>query len=444
METPDSTERRTLRRLWGSVGVSLIGTQVTTLALPLTALAALHASAGQVAALAATGTAPFLLLGLPAGAIVDRCRPRRLMVSADLIRAALLISVPLAFAAGVLTLPHLYVVAAGIGALSVPFDVASLSVLPALVRPGRIAAANVRLEATRAIAETGGPALGGALVQAITAPVALVVDAVSYLLSALLLHGLPALPPAAPAGAREPLVAQIRAGIRFCLTHRYIRPLAMAAAWMNFWTQALLAVFITYAVRHLHLPAAAVGVVLGVANLGYLGGSLLTPWLNRRIGLGLTIALGVLLHGAYFGAALAPRTHPLPWLIGGFLVAAAGQGIWNVDAVSLRQTTTPAPMLARMNATNRFLIWGTMPLGAGAGGLLAAGIGLHATVAVAGAAIPFGTLAVLLSAVRPLRTMPAAPAEAAPDEAAPAEAAPDETATDETAPATEESALAGA
>jgi MFS family permease len=410
MDTPDPVERRHLRRLWGSVGVSLIGTQVTMLALPLTALHSLHASAGQVAALAATGTAPFLLLGLPAGAIVDRWRPRRLMVSADLARAALLISVPLAYAADALTLLHLYVVAAGIGALSVPFDVASLSVLPALVRPDRIATANVRLEATRAVAETGGPAIGGALVQAVTGPVALVVDAVSYLLSALFLRGLPALPAQAPAGAREPLLAQIRAGIRFCLAHHYIRPLAIAAAWMNFWTQALLAVFITYAVRQLDLSAAAVGVVLGVANLGYLGGSVLVPWLNRRIGLGWAIAAGVLLHGAYLPAALAPRDHPLPWLIAGFMVAAAGQGIWNVDAVSLRQTTTPGPMLARMNATNRFLIWGTMPLGAAAGGLLAAAADLHTTVTVAAAAIPLAAVAVLLSAVRPLRTMPTAPA----------------------------------
>ncbi|GAA1806955.1 MFS transporter [Planosporangium flavigriseum] len=415
-------ESRHVRRLWGSVGVSLLGTQVTMLALPLTALTVLHASPAQVAALAAAGTAPFLLLGLPAGAIVDRCRPRRLMVVADLARAALLISVPLAFAAGALTLAHLFVVAAGIGALSVPFDVASLSVLPALVRPAHIAAANVKLESTRAVAETGGPALGGALVQAVTAPIALIVDAASYLLSALLLRGLPALPAAAPTGTREPLLAQIRAGIRFCLTHRYIRPLAIAAGWMNFWTQALMAAFITYAVRQLHLPASAVGVVLGVANLGYLGGSLLVPWLNRRIGLGPTIALGALLHGAYLLAAAAPHARPLPWLIAGFMLAAAGQGIWNVDAVSLRQTTTPGPMLARMNATNRFLIWGTMPLGAAAGGLLASATDLHTTVTVAAVAIPFATVAVLLSAVRRLRTMPASPTTApAPNENAPDE-----------------------
>ncbi|WP_433616618.1 MFS transporter [Dactylosporangium sp. CA-139114] len=409
-----SQEQRWVRRLWGSVGVSLLGTQITVLALPLTALGVLHASAGQVAALAAAGTAPFLLLGLPAGAFVDRWPPRRLMVWADVARAVLLLSVPLAVVADVLTLPHLFAVAAGVGALSVPFDVAALSVLPALVQPGRVAAANVKLEAARAVAQTGGPAVGGALVQAITAPAALVLDALSYLASAVLLRGLPALPRADNAGRQARLLRQMRAGIGFCLTHRYIRPLALGAGWMNFWTEALMAVFITYAVRDLHLPAAAVGAVLGIANLGYLAGSMLVPWLNRHLGVGRTIALGVLLHGAYLLAALAPIAHPLPWMTVGFMVAAAGQGIWNVDAVTLRQTTTPGPMLARMNATNRFLIWGTMPLGAAAGGLLASGgLGLPATVAVAAGAVPLAAVAVLLSAVRTLRAMPSAPVDGA-------------------------------
>lgn len=386
--------------------MSLLGTQVTMLALPLTALGVLHASAGQVAALAAAGTAPFLLLGLPAGALVDRWRPRRLLVAADLARAALVATVPIGYLTGTLTLVQLYVVAALVGALSVPFDVTALSVLPALVRPDRITTANIRLEAARSVAQTGGPAVGGLLVQALSAPVALLVDVVSYLASALLLRGLPPLPPSAGDRPREPLTRQVRAGVRFCMTHPYVRPLALAAGWTNFWAEALLAVFITYAVRQLRLPAASVGVVLGVANLGYLAGSMAVPWLNRRLGLGRAIALGAGLHGAYLMAALAPPSLPLPLVTAGFLLAAAGQGIWNVDAVSLRQASTPGPMLARMNATNRFLIWGTMPLGAAAGGLLAPHLGLRGTIVLAAAAVPFAAVPILLSAVRRLRVLP--------------------------------------
>jgi MFS family permease len=394
------------RRLWGSVGVSLVGTQVSLLALPLTAIGVLHASAGQVALLAAAGTAPFLLLGLPAGAWVDRWARRPLMVRTDLLRALLLVSVPVAYAAGVLTLAQLYLVAFGVGALSVFFDVAALSVLPALVSHEQIAPANGQLEVARATAQTTGPALGGALVQAVTAPVAVALDAVSYLASAVLLRGLPELaPPPAPA-QRERLGRQIRDGLRFCLRHPYIRPLAAGAAWMNFWTEALLAVFVVYAVRELHLTPAVVGVVLAASNVGYLVGSLLVPRLNARVGVGPAIAVGAALNAGFVPVALAPRAWTVAWLTAGFTVTAIGVAIWNVNAVSLRQASTPPALLARMNATNRFLIWGTMPLGAAAGGLLTGLAGLHATIVVAALAAPASAVPILLSAVRRVRVMP--------------------------------------
>ncbi|MEU6370356.1 MFS transporter [Streptomyces sp. NPDC046931] len=253
------------RALWAASGVSLIGTQVSVLALPLTALIALHASAFEAALLTAAGTAPFLLLGLPAGAWADRWPRRTLMVACDLGRAVLLASLPAAQMAGALTLAQLYLVALGVGVLSVFFDIASLSVLPSLVDGDRIAPANARLETVRAAAQTSGPAIGGTLVQLLTAPFALALDALSYLASALLLRGLPPLPaPAAPKRAAGTLT-QIGEGIRFCLNHPYIRPLAIGAAWLNFWTEALLAVFLTYAVRELHLSAARVGTVLALA-----------------------------------------------------------------------------------------------------------------------------------------------------------------------------------
>src|SRR6478736_301200 len=367
-------------RLWGSVGVSLLGTQVSLLALPLTALGVLHASAAQVALLAAAGTAPFLVLGLPAGAWVDRWSRRALMVRTDLLRGALLASVPAAYLLGVLTLAQLYVVAFGVGALSVFFDVASLSVLPAL---------------------------GGVLVQALTAPVAVVLDAVSYLASALLLRGLPELPAPPAPERREPLLRLVGEGLRFCLSHRYIRPLATGAAWLNFCVEGLLAIFVTHAVRDLHLSAATVGLVLAGANVGYLLGSLLVPRLNARIGVGRAIGLGAAMHLGFLLVAFAPGTWTVAWLTLGFAITAVGLAFWNVNAVSLRQATTPSAFLARMNASNRFLIWGTMPLGAGAGGFLAGVLGLHAAVISFSIGAPLSAVPVMLSAVRSVRTMPA-------------------------------------
>jgi len=406
MAADDVGRRGGFARLWGSVGVSLLGTQVTLLALPLTALGALHASAGQVALLAAAGTAPFLLLGLPAGAWVDRWPRRALLVRTDLLRAALLVSVPVAYLVRALTLAQLYVVACGVGTLSVFFDVAALTILPTLVPRGQLTQANGRLEAARATGQTAGPAIGGVLVQALTAPVAVAVDAASYLVSALLLRGLPDVPaPPRPAG-RDPLVSMVVEGLRFCLTHRYIRPLALGAAWLNFCVEGLLAVFVTHAVRDLHLTAATVGLVLAGANIGYLVGSLVVLRLDARIGVGPTIALGAGLHIGLLLVAFAPAAWTAGWLTLGFATPSAGLALWNVNAVSIRQATTPPGLLARMNASNRFLIWGTMPLGAGAGGLLADLAGLPAAVTVFAIGAPLSAIPVLLSAVRSLRTMP--------------------------------------
>ncbi len=393
-------------RIWGSIAVSLMGTQVSLLALPLTALAALDASPSQVALLAAAGTAPFLVFGLPAGAWVDLWSRRALMVTADLVRGVLLASVPLAWLLGVLTLGQLYVVAFAIGSLSVLFDVASLTVLPALVPRRQIAAANGRLEAARAVAQTSGPGLGGVLVQLLTAPVAVVIDAFSYLVSGVLLRGLPPVPPAGRPVEREPLVRQVTAGLAFCLRHRYIRPLALGAAWMNLWVEAFMAILVTYAVRDLGLSAATAGVVLAGSNIGYLLGSLLVPRLNRAWGVGRSIAVGAALQVGFVVAALARFGLPAFWLTVGLAISAAGTGIWNVDAVSLRQATTPAPMLARMNASNRFLIWGTLPLGAALGAWLASTIGLADTALLAAVAAPVSALPVLFSAVRGVGAIP--------------------------------------
>ena len=394
------------RRLGGSVGISLLGSEITVLALPLAAVTVLDASADQVALLAAVGTAPFLLLGLPAGAWVDLWPRRAVMVRCDVVRGLLLATVPLAHALGVLTLTHLYVVTFAVGALSVFFDVAVLSVLPALVQRDRLSAANGALEAARAGAQTTGPAAGGVLVQILSAPVAVLVDAVSFLASALLLRGLPPLPAPPRPDRQTSMRRQVAEGLAYCLRSPMIRPLALGGAWLNFWTHALLAVFVPYAVRDLGLSAAVVGLVLALSNVGYLLGSLVVPWLNAQLGVGPAIVAGVALHGGLVAVALAPGGTPLPWLIAGFGLQAMGAAIWNVDAVSLRQAATPEALLARMNATNRFLLWGAMPLGAAAGGLLTTVAGLPAAVLVAAVAVPCCAVPLLGSGLRRVRAMP--------------------------------------
>ena len=386
-----------------------MGSQVTLLAFPLTAVLALHASASEVAALAAVGTAPFLVFGLPAGVWIERWSLRRLMVLTDLARAVLLAAVPVAFALHALTMMQLYAAAFAVGVCGVFFDVAALSVLPAIVPPARIAAANSLVEVVRAGAQTSGPALGGLLVHALTAPFAVLADAISYLLSAGLLRRLPDQRVSGASPFRGPLWREVRAGVRFCLRHPYIRLLAGGAAWINFWVEALMAVFLTYAVRDLHLSAAAIGVVLAVSNVGYLLGSLLVPRLNARIGVGPAIVVGVALNAGLVLVAAAPRTQPLPWLVTGFTVFAAGSALWNVNAVSLRQASTDLAMMARMNASNRFLIWGTMPLGAAAGGVLASVLGLGSAMLVAAVALPLVAVPLLRTGLMAVVDMPQHP-----------------------------------
>ena len=405
---------RVFARLWAATGVSLLGSQVTLLALPLTAVVVLHAPAVQVAALAAAGTAPFLLLGLPAGVWMERWSLRRLMVLTDLVRAALLAGVPVAYLLGHLTMAQLYAVAFGVGACGVFFDVGALSVLPILVPPTRLAAANGAVEMSRALAQTSGPAIGGVLVRLLTAPVAVLVDSMSYLLSAALLRGLPDVRPGNLSPFRGPLLREVRGGLAYCLRHPYVRALAGGAAWINFWVEALLAVFVPYAVRDLHLGAAVIGLVLALSNVGYLAGSAAVPLLNRRIGVGPTIVLGAALNGGLVLAALAPAGRPVPWLVAGFTVFAVASALWNVNAVSLRQASTEPGMMARMNASNRFLIWGTMPLGAAAGGTLASLLGPGAAVLVAGAAAPLVAVPLLRSGLRGVTRMPGAEPSTAP------------------------------
>jgi len=414
-----ATGRRTRRRLrwsapdrlWAAAGVSAVGTQLTLVAMPLLAVAVLRASAAQTALLAAAGTAPFLLLGLPAGAWVDRWDRRRVMVVTDLLRAAALASVPAAAALGVLTLAHLAVVAFIVGALGVLFDVAALSAVPAVVAADDLTRLNGRLEVARAAAQTTGPAAGGALVQAVSAPFALLLDAVSYVGSALVLRRLPALPPAGRPVAGGTL-RQVRDGLAFCWRHPYVRPLAMGAGWMNLWSEGLLGLLVPWAVLDLGMTAAGVGIVLAGANVGYLLGSATARAVTARLGVGPSIVLGAALS---LGLVLVALPVPVPVAVRlavALGASAAGSALWNVNAVSLRQATTAPEMMTRMNATNRFVIWGTMPLGAALGAALAARTGAAAAVVTCALAAPLCALPVAFSAVRRVRSMPGRPVAA--------------------------------
>jgi MFS family permease len=407
-------------RLWGAQSVSLIGTQITALALPLTAILLLDASPIEVGLLASLQYLPFLLVGLPAGSIVDRLRRRPVLIVADIGRAALLVVIPLAAWTDQLQLVMLYPIAFLVGVLTVFFDVANQSYLPSLVHSGKLVDANAKMELTYSGAQLSGPGLGGVLVQVFTAPFAILLDAISYLFSAVLLMTVRHREPAPPSGRLvdlRRLAKDMVAGLRFVVGHKLIRPLAIATGTSNFFYLFGMvgAVLILFAVRELQLSPAMLGLILVVGNLGAIAGSLASNWVINHLPFGTVMVIAPL--SAALAVALIAMATPqtaLPLIIAGILIGEFGVTIYDISQISLRQSVTPGEMLGRMNATVRFVNWGPIPVGAFLGGVLGEFIGLREVLWIAAVGCLLPALPLLLSNIRNLRTMPSAePAPAA-------------------------------
>jgi len=419
-------------KLWTAQTVSLLGTQVTALALPLTAILKLDASPLQIGLIGTMQFLPFLLVTLPAGAIVDRLRQLPVMVVTDLARAALLIAVPVAAWLDQLSLAVLYPVAFGVGVLSVFNEVSQQSYLPAIVEPDRLVEGNTKLQVSYSGALFAGPGVGGVLVQLLTAPIAILVDAASYLGSAMLLllirgDGRPAAAAAHRADGAElrGLLREIAEGIRFVWRHRLIRPLALATGTANFFYLFGMtgAVLTLYAIRVLHLTPALLGAVLAAGNLGAILASLVADRVLRRWRFGRVMVLTSTVSSvAIVLMVLADPSTALILLATGVFIGEFGACIYDIAQISLRQAATPAALLGRMNATVRFLNWGPIPLGAFVGGLLGSSIGLRPTLCVAAAGSLLPAIPLLLSQIRGLQSLPdGRPAE--PPAASPAAAA---------------------
>jgi MFS family permease len=398
-------------RLWTAESVSQLGSQVSLLALPLLAIETLHASTFSIGALRAVEFAPFLLVGLPAGVIVDRVRRRPVLMTGDVGRAIVLFSIPVAWWLGLLTLGQLFVVVFMTGVLTVFFDVAYQSYLPALVDRDQLPDGNGKLEMSRSGAQIAGPGLAGTLVQVVGAPVAIVADAVSFVLSAigvLLIRGRePPVERAASPGARPTMRTEIGEGLRYVLGHPALRAIAGCTATSNYFSSMLDAVLLVYLVRSLHFSAGLIGVIFMVSNIGFLAAAAGAGRVERRLRLGRTIWVSILVGQiGGLGVAFSPRVHALPWIIVGMVFFAAGGTIYNISQVSYRQAITPHRMLGRMNATMRFMVWGTMPLGSLTGGLLGTVIGLRPTLMIAAVG---GLLSVLWVLVAPIRTLAGVP-----------------------------------
>jgi MFS family permease len=394
-------------KLWAGQSVSRLGTEVSRLALPLVAIDVLHASTFEVGALTAMETLPFLLVGLPAGAWVDRLRRRRVLIAADIGRCLALATIPLAWTLGVLSIGQLYAAALVTGVLTVFFDVAYQSYLPALVDREQLVEGNAKLAASDAGAQVAGPSVGGFLVHAVGAASAVLADAISYVVSFVSLVFISRKEPA-PVRHPEPnLRREISEGLRFVLREPRIRSVAGATATSNLFSAIEMAVIIVFMRRSLHLGAGAIGVVFAVGSVGGLIGAGLGRPVARWIGVGPAILWSITVCGAA-GLLFPLATRQAPWLplMAGGALMSAGSVIYNVNQVSVRQALCPLYLQGRMNATVRFLVWGTLPLGGFLGGALGAALGLRPALWIAGAGGTSAFLWVLASPVPRIREIP--------------------------------------
>jgi MFS family permease len=406
-------------KLWTAETISVFGTQITLLALPLIAATTLNVTPFEFGLLGAIEFLPFILLSLPAGVWVDRMRRRPIMIVGDLVRAVALLSIPIAFALDGLTIWQLYIVGFINGCATVFFDVAYQSYLPAVVDRDQIIDGNSKLETSRSAAFIVGPGIAGFLIGAISAPFAILVDSVSFVVSALFLGVIRKEEPKPERqvdehGNEASMRSEIAAGLRYVLGHRHLRAIAATTGSSNFFSNILFAVLLLYLVRQLQFTPELIGVAFSIGAVGFLIGALLAGRIGNGFGVGPTIVASSFVFGpAALLIAIAPTDLAFAFVAASIFINSLGGAIYNINQVSFRQAITPGSMQGRMNATMRFIVWGTIPIGGVVGGFLGGTIGLQATIWVAAIGGLFVFLPVLLSPVRSIRDMPEAVDEVA-------------------------------
>jgi predicted MFS family arabinose efflux permease len=407
---PTLKHNRDFLKLWTAQGVSAFGSMFGALA--LTALLYLHATPGQMGLLAMSQGLPALLFALPAGVLVDRLPRRLLLIVADLGRFAALLTVPAAAALGALSIGQLYAVAFLADALEVAFDLAYPSYLPGLVQDDELLAANARLFGTKSVAEVGSPAAGGLIAQVAGGPVAVLVDALTFLFSGVSLSLIRRAPEAstAPVDAAS-FRREVAEGLRSLWRSAVLRALAASGATVAFFGGFLSALYGVYLIRTLHFSPALMGVTIGAGGLGSIGGAVLTGRLTRGLGYGRAILVARVMHDLFtFLIPLAGG--PKAVAFGMIVVAqAGGDPFWtshDIATMSLRQAIVPQHLLGRVSSGMHVLQAGMLPLGALVAGVMAETLGVRETLFVAAGGMTLGIAWLLFSPVPSLRALPAA------------------------------------
>ena len=390
-------------KLWAGSTVSLFGSQITFLAIPFTAILILHVSATQMSFLVLAEFLPSLLIGLFAGVWIDRWPRRLLLIVADIGRALLLGSIPLMVFLGLLRIEYLYAIAFLVGALTLFFNVAYGAFLPSLVERKQLIDGNSKLESSNLLAQIAGPAFAGWLIQLITAPVAILVDALSFLVSAFSLCIIRT-QESRPERREQPhFWRDLGEGLRILMQDPLLRPIAACDATLNFFGGIMDVVRVLYIVQVLHLGAFFFGVMFSIASTSALVGSLFNSWITRKLGLGRTILLSAFtlaLGWLLIPLAAGPPAVTIAIIVVGSLLFGLSNTLFNVNTQSLRQQITPNELLGRVGSCMQFIGEGTLPLGALIGGVLGQALGLRTTFIIACCGLFLAFLWTLFSPVR--------------------------------------------
>ena len=394
--------------LWVGQTVNEAGTQISQLAVPTVAILLLHASAFQVGLLTALEFLPFPVLSLVAGVYADRLKRRPLMIAADLGRMLALVTIPISFGLGLLRIEQLYLVGLVVGVFNVFFEISYQSYLPALIDRADLVEGNSKLEVSRSTAQLAGPAIAGVAIQVIGAARAIYLDSASFLISALTVWLIrkpePQPSPAGIAG-RTGFWHEMWEGIQVVFGNPTLWKIAGCTATSNLGSNMAGAVLLIYAYRSLHLSPGLVGLVFAVAAVGGLLGAVAATSMVARLGVGLTLLLSILAGGIPILIPLASYTSPALFLSALLFVSFLFTNPYNITQVSLRQAITPDRVQGRMNATMRTIVWGTIPIGSVAGGILGSLVGVPLTIVI-GYAIAILAAGWILAGPIRIRTQP--------------------------------------
>lgn len=394
--------------LWVGQSVSRFGDQFTGLAIPIIAVFSLGAQSAEMGLLAAAGTLPFLLFGLVAGVWVDRWRRRRVLIAADLARGSLIGLIAALGLVGLLTMDHLYVLAFVIGILTVFFDIAYQAYLPALVGREQLVEGNGKLETTNSLATVFGPGLAGVVIRVLSAPFAMVFDAGSFFVSSGTLFAIqkPESPP--DRKERRPVLTEIREGLHVVFGEPRLRSIAGCTATSNFFSAIVFnTLLVLYLKEGLGYDEVLIGILFSAGGAGGVLGAFLSPRVTARLGVGPAIVVSAFVAGlASLPIPFVEGPIALPILSLVFFATTFCALVYNINQVSFRQALVPLRLQGRLNATMRTIVWGTLPLGGIAGGILGTFLGPRQAIMVGVAGGAFAFLFVLLSPVRAIQSMP--------------------------------------